>query len=76
MVGWFRAHGWQSGIFKTEPPRRAVAYLNPAQRGVRVFLALDPGGEPDLQPTPSTSTWAVRFPSVFQIAGEQVVGLD
>ena len=57
--------------FKTEPPRRAVAYLNPAQRGVRVFLALDPGGEPDLQPTPSTSTWAVRFPSVFQIAGEQ-----
>ncbi|MCX6630693.1 MAG: hypothetical protein NTW28_24005, partial [Candidatus Solibacter sp.] len=57
--------------FKTEPPRRAVAYLNPSQRGVRVFLALDPGGEPDLQPTPSTSTWAVRFPSVFQIAGGQ-----
>jgi hypothetical protein len=26
-----------------------VAYLNPAQRSVRVFLALDPGCEPDLQ---------------------------
>ena len=57
--------------FKTEPPRRAVAYLNPAQRSVRVFLALDPGRAPDLQQTPSTSSWAARFPSVFRIAGQQ-----
>jgi predicted HNH restriction endonuclease len=56
--------------FKTEPPRRAVAFLNPAQRSVRSFLALDPS-EPDLRQTPSTSTWAKRFPAVFQIAGEQ-----
>lgn len=58
-------------VFKTEPPRQVVAYLNPAQRSVRVFLALDPGGEPDLQQTPSTHSYAVRFPSVFRIAGEQ-----
>ena len=57
--------------FKTEPPRRAVAYLNPAQRSVRVFLALDPGGARDLRQTPSTSSWAARFPSVFRIAGQQ-----
>ena len=36
-----------------------------------MFLALDPGGEPDLQQSPSTSNWAARFPSVFRIAGEQ-----
>jgi 5-methylcytosine-specific restriction endonuclease McrA len=57
--------------FKTKPPRRAVAYLNPAQRSVRVFLTLDPGGAADLQQTPSTSIWAVRFPSVFRIADQQ-----
>jgi hypothetical protein len=57
--------------FKTEPPRRTVAYLNPAQRSVRVFLALNSGGEPDLQQSASTSRWAARFPSVFRIAGEQ-----
>jgi hypothetical protein len=54
--------------FKTGSPRRAVD--NPAKRSVRLFLALGPS-EPDLQPTPSTSTWAARFPAIFQIAGEQ-----
>ena len=57
--------------FRTEPPRQVVAYLNPAKGNVRVFLALDPRGEPDLQQSPSTSGWRVRFPSVFPIAGEQ-----
>jgi len=57
--------------FRSEPPRKAFAYLNPAQRSVRLFLPLDPGDEPHLQPTPSTSSWAVRFPSVFRIADEQ-----
>jgi len=50
---------------------RAFAYLNPAKGSVRLFLPLDPGDEPHLQPTPSTSSWAARFPSVFPIAGEQ-----
>jgi hypothetical protein len=58
-------------IFKTGDPRRPVAYLNPSKQGARVFLALDPGGEPDLQQTPSTLSWAARFPSVFPVAGEQ-----
>jgi 5-methylcytosine-specific restriction endonuclease McrA len=57
--------------FKTQPPQRAVAYLNPAQKGVRLFLALDPRDEPDLQPTPSTFSWATRFPSVFRVTGER-----
>lgn len=56
--------------FKTEPSQRVVAYLNPAHQSVRVFLALDPRADPDLQPTPSTSSWAARFPSVFRIANE------
>jgi hypothetical protein len=59
---------WAS--FRSEPPRRVVAYLNPAQRSVRLFLALNPGDEPHLQPTPSTSSWAARFPSIFPIARE------
>ena len=60
---------WAS--FRSEPPRRVIAYLNPAKRSVRLFLALNPGDEPHLQPTPSTSSWAARFPSIFPIAREQ-----
>jgi 5-methylcytosine-specific restriction endonuclease McrA len=56
--------------FKTNPPRRALAYLNPAKRSIRLFLPLKPGDDPRLQPTPSTSSWAARFPSVFSIARE------
>jgi hypothetical protein len=51
--------------------RRAVAYLNPAQKSARLFLALDPVHNRGLQPTPSTSSWKRLFPSVFEIAGEQ-----
>ncbi|MGA2596720.1 MAG: HNH endonuclease [Bryobacteraceae bacterium] len=50
---------------------RAVAYLNPSRRGVRVFLGLDVHSALDLQQTPSSSSWASRFPPVFRIAGEQ-----
>jgi hypothetical protein len=57
--------------FRSGPARRAFAYLNPAKGSVRLFLPLDPGDEPHLQPTPSTFSWATRFPSVFPIAGEQ-----
>ena len=46
----------------------AVAQLNPSHVGIRVFLTLDSGAGPDLTPSPSTRTWAARFPSVFQIA--------
>ena len=49
----------------------AVAQLNPSHVGIRVFLTLDSGAGPDLKPSPSTRTWAARFPSVFQIAGEE-----
>lgn len=49
----------------------AVAQLNPSQVGIRVFLTLDSGTGVDLQPSPSTGNWAARFPSVFQIAGEE-----
>ena len=57
--------------FRTEHPRRVVAYLNPARQSVRLFLRLDPAGEPHLQTTPSTSSWAARFPSVFPIVSER-----
>jgi hypothetical protein len=58
-------------VFRSEPARRAFAYLNPAKRSIRLFLPLDSGDEPHLQLTPSTSSWTERFPSVFRIAGEQ-----
>jgi 5-methylcytosine-specific restriction endonuclease McrA len=57
--------------FRTERPRRVVAYLNPAKRSIRLFLPFKPDTGAGLQPTPSTSGWASRFPSVFPIAGEQ-----
>lgn len=60
---------WAS--FRSEPPRKVVAYLNPAKRSVRLFLPLEAVDEPLLQPTPSTSSWAVQFPSIFPIVGEE-----
>src|SRR6266540_3455832 len=57
--------------FRTKRPRRVIAYLNPAKRSIRLFLPFKPGTGAGLQPTPSTSSWASRFPSVFPIAGEQ-----
>jgi 5-methylcytosine-specific restriction endonuclease McrA len=57
--------------FKTVPPQKTVAYLDPRQASVRVFLGLIPGSEPDLQPTPSTKGWAARFPSIFQVTDKQ-----
>ena len=57
--------------FRSKSLHRAFAYLNPGRGSIRLFLSLDPGDDAHLQPTPSTSNWAVRFPSVFLIAGEQ-----
>ena len=57
--------------FRAEPAGTVCAYLNPAKRSIRLFLSLEAGAHPHLQPTPSTSSWAVRFPSVFPIAGEE-----
>lgn len=53
-------------------PKRScvVAYLNPSQKTVRLFLMLDPSHSRDLKPTPSSSDWAKRCPSVFQIGAE------
>jgi putative restriction endonuclease len=36
-----------------------------------LFLPLHTGDAPRLQPTPSSSSWAERFPAVFRIIGEQ-----
>jgi 5-methylcytosine-specific restriction endonuclease McrA len=57
--------------FRTGRPRRVVAYLNPAKRSIRLFLPLKPDTGAGLQPTPSTSSWASRFPSVFAMTGDQ-----
>lgn len=55
---------------RSGPSHPAFAYLNPAKGSIRPFLPLDPGVDGHLRPTPCTSRWAVRFPSVFSIAGE------
>jgi hypothetical protein len=57
--------------FKIETAGRTVAYLNPSQKSIRLFLALDPYVEPGMQETPLTSRWAARFPSLFRIRGKQ-----
>ena len=56
-------------IFKTEPSGERVADLNPSKKQVRLFLALDPGDEPGLRPTPSSGRWAKQYTSIFQIKG-------
>jgi hypothetical protein len=56
---------------RSESDHRVLAYLNPAKRSIRLFLPLHTGDEPHLQPSPSSSSWAERFPSVFRIAGDQ-----
>ena len=61
------AKHWAS--FKTEPGGRRVADLNPTKKHLRLFLALDPGDEPDLQPTPSSGGWAKQYRSVFEVSG-------
>ena len=50
---------------------RVLVYLNPTKRSIRLFLPLHTDDAPHLQPTPSSSSWAERFPSVFRIAGEK-----
>jgi HNH endonuclease len=62
--------------FRSASDHRVLAYLNPAKRSIRVFLPLAFGDAPHLQPTPSTSSWAERFPSVFRIAGEQALSTE
>ena len=59
--------------FRSKSIRGVFAYLNPVKRSIRLFLPLDPGDAPHLRPTPSTHSWAERFPSVFRIAGEDDV---
>ena len=56
--------------FKSKAGYRVFAYLNPTKRSIRLFLPLDPSDDPQLQPSPSTSTWGERFRSVFRITGE------
>jgi len=59
---------WAS--FRDRSSNKAYAYLNPSKGAIRLFLALDPTAQRELQPTPSTSRWAARFPSIFSITRE------
>lgn len=58
------------GSFRSTAPDRVIVYLNPSKSSIRLFLPLQPTNEPDLKSTPSSSNWATRFPSVFQIGNE------
>jgi predicted HNH restriction endonuclease len=57
--------------FRVKGGGRAIAYVNPAKRSIRLFLPLGPDADSRLRATPSTSSWARRFPSVFRISGER-----
>lgn len=58
-------------VISSASAHRVLAYLHPTKRCIRLFLPLNTGDAPHLHPTPSSSSWAERFPSVFRIAGEQ-----
>lgn len=60
---------WAS--FRSLPTGRVVAYLHPSKQRIRLFLGILPDRETDLRPTPSSRSWAERFPSIFEITGEQ-----
>lgn len=57
---------WAS--FRDRSSGRAIAYLNPSKRSIRLFLQLPPTEHHQLLPAPSTKSWRERFPSIFQIA--------
>ncbi len=57
---------WAS--FRDRSSGRAIAYLNPSKRSIRLFLQLPPTEHLQLFPAPSTKSWRDRFPSIFQIA--------
>lgn len=57
---------WAS--FRDRSSGRAIAYLNPSKRSIRLFLQLPPTEHHQLLPAPSTKSWRDRFPSIFQIA--------
>ncbi len=61
--------------FRLASNQAAVAYLNPSKTSIRLFLPLQPDSEKRLNPTPSTSNWAERFPSVVTIESESDVPL-
>lgn len=67
-LGYKESRFWAT--FRSSAARGVVAYLNPSQKTVRLFLMLAPGYSRDLEATPSSSDWAKRCPSVFQIGAE------
>ncbi len=62
---------WAS--FKSPETERNVVYLNPQKTQIRLFTRLNLASDNCLQPTPSSSVWAVMYPSVFLIRSENSI---
>jgi hypothetical protein len=59
--------------FKSSETNRNVVYLHPQKTNIRLFTRLDLSFDSALQPTPSSSGWAERYPSIFLIRSENAI---
>ncbi len=63
---------WAS--FKSSNTKRNVVYLQPQKSQIRLFTRLDLSHDIDLKQTPSSSRWAEKYPSIFPIRSEEMIG--
>ncbi|MBM4146181.1 MAG: hypothetical protein FJ240_07885 [Nitrospira sp.] len=63
---------WAS--FKSPNTNRNVVYLQPQKTQIRLFIRLELSHDTDLRQTPSSSGWAERYPSIFLIRSEEMIG--
>ena len=52
---------------------KIIAHLNPQSGQVRIFLRIPCSADEVLQPTPSTGSYAINFPSLFILKNEALI---
>lgn len=65
------AEYWAS--FKSPKTNRNCVYLQPQKTQIRLFTRLNLSYDNDLQPTPSSSSWAESYPSIYLIKSETMI---
>ena len=55
--------------FKTRNMRTTSVHINPKINTMRVFLPFNPSYHRRLKTTPSTDSWAEKYPSIFKVEG-------
>ena len=72
-VGYSESRHWAA--FRDPVGGTAIAYVNVNKGSMRLFVRLQPEEHTSLVETPSSSSWAKRFPAVFRISSKADIGL-